>query len=226
MSSPPSTPNPIENAGVAAEPERLTPWRARTLRRAAGADLAYCAGVLALAALTLWSGNAAGRHLSPEGAKSVARLLDDLELPRNLPNALLARDDGTETRLWEVATAPRTIITFYAPWCGPCQEELPTLVKGTSAQPDRLAVVVGPDEEAAEVRKKLDNLGLKDLRFHVDARRELEAGGRVTALPTTFLIGRMGRVQERVVGYSGFRLQMLIFKATTGEMPSFGEDGR
>jgi thiol-disulfide isomerase/thioredoxin len=187
------------------------------LRRASRADVVYCAGVLALTGLTLWSGHRAARHLSPEGAQSAARLLDDLELPGALPNAPLVRDDGMETRLWEVTTAPRTLLTFYAPWCGPCQEELPALVSGTSAHPNRLAVVVGPDEDQAEVRKQLDNLGLKDLRFHIDAKRELEGGGRVTALPTTFLMGRMGRVQERIVGYSGFRLQMLIYKATTGE---------
>ncbi len=225
MSSPPTSPLPTETAAPVAEPERLTRWRARTLGRSTGTDLAYCAGVVALAALALWSGDHAAQHLSPGGATSVARLLDDLELPRMLPNAPLARDDGTETRLWTIATAPHTILTFYAPWCGPCQEELPILVSGMSAHADRLAVVVGPDEEPTEVRKKLDNLGLKDLHYHVDAKRELEAGGRVTALPTTFLIGPMGRVRDRIVGYSGFRLHMLIFKATGSDTPSPREDG-
>lgn len=203
----------------------LTPWRARLLRRASAVDAVFSVAVVALTALTLWAGNNAARHLSPEGAQSVAGLLDGLELPRVLPNAFLTRDDGLEARLWDVAAGERTIVSFYAPWCAPCQEELPALVQGTSDHKDRLAVIVGPDEDPAEVRKKFENLGLKDLRFHVDARRELEAGGRVTALPTTFLIGRKGRVHERIVGYSGFRLQMLIFKATTGEtVSSIGDD--
>lgn len=217
MSTAPDAPAVVQSAPGAAEPERLTPWRARMLRRASSVDVAYCAGVLALAALTIWSGRVAGRHLSPDGAQTTARLLDELELPRVLPNAVLVRDDGTETRLWELTSAPRTILTFYAPWCAPCQEELPKLVHGTAGHSDRLAVVVGPDEDQSEVRKQLDNLGLKDLRFHVDARREVEAGGRVSALPTTFLMGRMGTVQERIVGYSEFRLQMLIMKARTGQ---------
>jgi len=86
-------------------------------------------------------------------------------------------------------------------------------------------VIVGPDEEPAEVRKKLDNLGLKDQRYHVDTRREVETGGRVSALPTTFLIGRMGRVHERIVGYSEFRLRMLISKSAAGETASSTDDG-
>ncbi len=204
----------------------ITRWRARTLRRATAVDIAYCSTVLGLVALALWSGHAAARHLSPSGAESVSRLLDDLELPSVLPNAPLLRDDGANTKLWDVSTAPRTIVSFYAPWCAPCQEELPTLVTSISGKPERLMVVVGPDEETVEVRRKLDNLGLKDLHYYVDAKRELEAGGRVTALPTTFLIGRLGRVQERIVGYSGFRLQMLAFKALGGEAPSFDPDVR
>lgn len=198
-------------------PPPLTPWRAWTLRRATPVDVAYCLGVVLLAAVTLWTGRGAVRHLSPDGAQRTARFLDDLELPRRLPNAILVRDDGVETRLWELTSAPRTILAFYAPWCGPCQEELPILVAGTSQHRDRLVVVVGPDEDHAEIRKQLANLGLKDVRFHVDARRELESGGRVTALPTTFLMGSMGAVQERIVGNSPFRLQMMIMKATTGQ---------
>ena len=195
----------------------LTSWQARTLRRATGVDVAYCAAVLLLAALALGAGNAAARYLSPAGSQSAAKVLDELELPRALPNALLARDDGLEERLWDVADGPRTIISFYAPWCAPCQEELPILVAGTAGHPERLAVIVGPDEDPAEVRKKLDNLGLKDQRYHVDTRREVETGGRVKALPTTFLIGRMGKVHERIVGYSEVRLRMMLFKTAPGE---------
>jgi hypothetical protein len=81
-------------------------------------------------------------------------------------------------------------------------------------------VVVGADEEAREVRRKLDNLGLKDLRYYVDTDGQVHAGGRVTALPSTFLLGRAGRVLDRVVGNSGFRLQMLMHKAANeGAMP-------
>jgi thiol-disulfide isomerase/thioredoxin len=221
-----SLPGPDQPVSVTANQDVLTRWGARTLRRFRSVDLAYGGAVIGLLALTLWSGHAAARHLSPSGAQSVSRLLDDLELPTLLPNAALVRDDGASTKLWEASSGPRTLVSFYAPWCGPCQEELPMLVRATAAQPGTLMVVVGPDEEPVEVRKQLDNLGLKDLRYYVDAKRELETGGRVTALPTTFLIGKLGRVQERIVGYSGFRVQMLAYKVLGGgEMPSFDSDG-
>jgi thiol-disulfide isomerase/thioredoxin len=221
-----SSPGQDQAASATADQDVLTRWRARTLRRFTAVDLAYGGAVIGLVALVLWSGHAAARHLSPSGAQGVSSLLDDLELPTLLPNAVLVRDDGASTKLWDASPAPRTLVSFYAPWCAPCQEELPMLVRATAAHPGTLMVVVGPDEEPVEVRKKLDNLGLKDLRYYVDAKRELETGGRVTALPTTFLIGKLGRVQERIVGYSGFRVQMLAYKALGGEMPSFEPDVR
>ena len=201
---------PLDPGGV----RRLSPWQARLLHRATRVDIAYCAALLLLAALAIGSGNLAARHLSPEGARNMSALLDELELPRLLPNAALARDDGVATRLWELTSAPRTILTFYAPWCAPCQEELPVLVAATKAAPERLAVVVGAEEDPAEVRRQLANLGLQDLRFHIDQTRELQTGARVSALPATFLLGRRGRVHERVVGNAGYRLHALVYKAS------------
>ncbi len=198
------------------KPAPLTPWTARLLRRTTGADLVFAACAVALALLSVWSGRAAARHLSPEGAGSASRLLDELELPSSLPNATLTRDDGVRTRLHELTREPRTIVSFYAPWCGPCQEELPILVRGTAQRPAGLLVVVGSEEEPREVRRKLDDLGFKDLRYYVDTDGQLQAGGRVSSLPATFLLGRNGRVVDRVVGFSQFRLQMLVGRAVGG----------
>jgi len=205
----------------APKPEpRLSPFAARRLHRVTRADVAYGLGMLALAVIALASGHAAARNLSPEGAQATSALLDELELPRTLPNAALSRIDGLETKLFDATSESRTLLTFYAPWCGPCQEELPLLIRSTQERPAQLLVVVGADEEPAEVKRQLGNLGFSDLRYHVDTTRALQSGARVTALPTTFLLGRNGRVRERVVGYSGYRLQMLIFKATQDvEMP-------
>jgi thiol-disulfide isomerase/thioredoxin len=202
----------------------LTPWTARVLRRATKADALYGTCIVLLAVLSVWSGRAAAHRLSPAGASSASLLLDELDLPGALPNAPLTRDDGVTTRLHELTREPRTIVTFYAPWCGPCQEELPVLVRGTSQHPGRLAVVVGADEEAREVRRKLDNLGLKDVRYYVDADGQVHAGGRVTALPSTFLLGRAGRVLDRVVGNSEFRLQMLMYKAANDGATTFAHE--
>ena len=95
---------------------RLTRLAAQRMRPARRADVAYCVGLLLAGAVTLWSGVAAQRHLSPGAAVQVSQTLDELELPRALPNSVLKRDDGVEMRLHELAGESRSIVTFYAPW--------------------------------------------------------------------------------------------------------------
>jgi thiol-disulfide isomerase/thioredoxin len=169
-----------------------------------------------MAALALWAGEQASRNLSPGGAARASSQLDKLEMPGAVPDAPLVRDDGQPTSVFSQATEPRTIVSFYAPWCAPCQEELPMLVSGTGDKPQKLLVVVAADENPQEVRDKLDNLGLTEQRFHVDHSGRLQSEARVEALPTTLLIGRKGRIHERVVGFSRFRLQMLMHRANQG----------
>jgi hypothetical protein len=103
--------------------------------------------------------------------------------------------------------------------------ELPQLLRGVAENPERLVVIVGPDEDLQEVRRKLDNLDLKGLHCYVDSQGALASAGRVTALPTTFLVAKTGRVHQRLVGQSEYRLQMLIAQAAGVSSPGEATDG-
>ncbi|HVJ89074.1 MAG TPA: TlpA disulfide reductase family protein, partial [Labilithrix sp.] len=96
---------------------------------------------------------------------------------------------------------PRAAVAFYAPWCGPCQEELPALSRmiGPSAE---LFVVVSADEDLEHTRRQLANIGLSHLGLFVDTTGALAREGRVTALPTSFAISKRGIVLARAKGYS------------------------
>jgi len=189
-------------------------WKARTLRRARLRDVMWLLLVCLLGWGSLWSGNRARRHLSPDGSRAAAAALDDLELPGALPNVELAGDTGQVVRLFDLLDRPATVVSVYAHWCAPCQKELPVL---TGESKDRLVVVVGGDEDLKKTRQGLINLGLKDLHYFVDTSGRLFEQGRVSSLPTTFLLGRKGRVRDRVVGYSEFRLRMLLTRSRIGD---------
>lgn len=195
----------------------ITWWQAKNLRSASKSDIWFVVIIVLLAFASIWSGNMMALRLSPSGAASVANILDDLQMPGRLPNAPLVSEDGRIARLWDLADGARTIVSFYAPWCGPCQRELPEVVEYTKGK-QNLLIIVSSQEDPKEIRRQLDNLGLKETQFLIDVSGEIMAIGKVKSLPTTFLIGKRGRVRERVVGYSEFRLRRLMEKADVGEL--------
>lgn len=195
---------------------RITWWQAKNLRSARKSDIWVLFVILLLAFASIWSGNMMALHLSPAGVAEVSDILDDLQMPRRLPNAPLKGEDGEVASLWDLTDRPRTLVAFYAPWCAPCQKELPELVEHTQERKN-LLIVVSPREDPALTRRQLDNLGLKDAKFLIDITGKIMEQGKVKSLPTTFLIGRKGRVRERVVGYSEFRLYLLMSKARIGD---------
>lgn len=196
-------------------PERVAPlsWSTGLLfRRAGRKDWVAFTAMLACAVGVVLSGNMAARRVAPSEAKALGVMLDSLEMPRQFRDAPLQDEFGDIAGLYERAKTKRSIIAFYAPWCGPCQKELPDLYEVALGKLD-LLVVISADEDPAATRQKLDNLGMDDLGFLVDIDGELQRDGRVTALPSTFLISDDGRILERMEGYSDTHLWRIEYRA-------------
>jgi thiol-disulfide isomerase/thioredoxin len=185
-------------------------WQGRRVRRATRGDVAALGAIVLFAALAIVSGRRALLALEPRSAVENARALDDLEEPTRLPNAALTDRSGQSVPLLDRITSRVAAVAFYAPWCGPCQRELPSLVRevGPHAQ---ILVVVSKDEDLDQTRHALANLGVTE--FFVDATGQLQREARVTALPTTFLATRHGAVLARVRGYSEMGMYNLKAKA-------------
>jgi thiol-disulfide isomerase/thioredoxin len=169
--------------------------------------------LLVLGAAAVIAGRRARLTFKPRVAVEMESFLDELEVPTRLPNApVLVGASGAQVALRDRIHKPRAAVAFYAPWCGPCQKELPQLSEELGPYADIL-VVVSADEDREYTRRELANLGLSNLGFLVDVSGQLHSEGRVKALPTTFLVTGTGAVLARTVGYSHMGLYQLKSKA-------------
>ncbi|WP_300713213.1 TlpA disulfide reductase family protein [Limnohabitans sp.] len=98
------------------------------------------------------------------------------------------------------------VLNFWATWCGPCKEEMPSLQalqKDPSQGPSDAspAVVIGINvkEMPSTVRRFLAAQHL-DLPVVLDPQGDLTRQWGVRIYPTTVLIGADGRARWRVVG--------------------------
>lgn len=94
------------------------------------------------------------------------------------------------------------LVNFWATWCGPCAEEMPSLDRLQARLGSRLTVLaISEDRRGGDaVDPFLAKLKLSDLAVYLDAKNSaLQAFGLV-GLPTSILIDRDGRMVWRVEG--------------------------
>lgn len=96
------------------------------------------------------------------------------------------------------------LVNFWATWCAPCLEEMPTLAaleraKGSSDFAVVPISVDGPTKET-EARAMLARLAGNDLPFLIEPTRRIPISARAGGLPTTILYDREGRELARLAG--------------------------
>jgi thiol-disulfide isomerase/thioredoxin len=116
------------------------------------------------------------------------------------------------------------VINFWATWCAPCREEMPSLdrlQKRLATRPFVLLTVdVGEDE--SRVQRFLDSLGL---RFNVlyDRDGATARAWRARALPATFVLDTEGLVRYQLVGATAWD-RGRAFDAITALLPVRGSE--
>jgi len=128
------------------------------------------------------------------------------ETPRRLGRGSVAPDfelpalDGRSASLEDTAGQLR-LVNFWATWCKPCEDEMPSMQKlyGELADDGFELIAISVDEDPEAVRRFQERYQLS-FPILLDSEQEVSARYQTYRFPESFLIDPAGEVVERYVG--------------------------
>jgi cytochrome c biogenesis protein CcmG/thiol:disulfide interchange protein DsbE len=139
--------------------------------------------LLCLAIALLLGGCDRGSHPSEYGQPA-----PDFSLADNVNSIRLANYRGKVV-----------LLNFWASWCGPCIQELPSLQQFHREHPEYPILAVSVDEDEDAYRRFLVNRHV-DFITVWDPKETASTKYKTTGWPETFVIDRQGRVRRRFIG--------------------------
>jgi thiol-disulfide isomerase/thioredoxin len=115
--------------------------------------------------------------------------------------ALVSKDLDGRTHDLKTHRGKVVLVNFWATWCEPCREEMPSIQRLRDRMSGkRFAVLlINVDEPDARVRRYMEETRV-DLPNVMDQGKRVTGQWAVKVLPSTFLVGPDGRVRYRVIG--------------------------
>jgi thiol-disulfide isomerase/thioredoxin len=138
-----------------------------------------------------------GEAIGPAGEPAVVQLLKD---PAPVADFTVTDLDGRTISSADLR-GKVVLVNFWATWCPPCRAEIPDLIKLQDKYRDKLVVLgISEDEIPADEVKAF--VVAQKMNYPVAMTKpELSKIFRgVSALPTTFVISREGKLEQRHVG--------------------------
>lgn len=132
----------------------------------------------------------------PSCASFGIQRLDKLKAPSFSLKGL----DGRKLAFKDIKGNP-IILTFWATWCTPCREELPTLERFAEGKKDQFTILTMAidGENKSKVRRFVDENKI-NLTVLLDEKEQIARTYGVRMVPTTFLINREGMMIGAIRG--------------------------
>jgi peroxiredoxin len=126
----------------------------------------------------------------------------DLKLWTGGPAPALALKDieGATHRLADYR-GKVVLINFWATWCAPCRDEMPSIqrLKGKLSGRPFVVLAVNLDEPESRIRKFLAQMKL-DFPILLDPERKTARAWQARILPASFVVGPDGKIRYSLVG--------------------------
>lgn len=93
------------------------------------------------------------------------------------------------------------LINFWATWCGPCRDEMPSIqeLKRKLAGRPFVVLAVNLDEPETRIRKFLGEVKI-DFTVLLDPERRVSKAWDARILPASFVVGPDGRIRYSLIG--------------------------
>jgi peroxiredoxin len=120
------------------------------------------------------------------------------------PDFSLDSLDGKPTRLSDFR-GKAVLLNFWATWCGPCKIEMPWFVdlqNQYAAQGFQIVGVAMDDASKEDIAKFAKDMGV-NYPILIGKESVGDQYGGVPALPESFLIGRDGKIVDKMIGLHG-----------------------
>jgi thiol-disulfide isomerase/thioredoxin len=120
------------------------------------------------------------------------------------PDFSLESLDGKTTRLSDYR-GKAVLLNFWATWCGPCKIEMPWFVELQNQYASQGLQIVGvamDDASKEDISKFAKDMGV-NYPILIGKESVGDQYGGVPALPESFLIGRDGKIVDKIIGLRG-----------------------
>jgi len=154
-------------------------------------------GALKIALMFLLTGTAAAADLKVwTGGPPPALALKDLE--------------GGSHRLSDYR-GKVVLVNFWATWCGPCRDEMPSIqeLKDKLAGKPFVVLAVNLDEPESRIRKFLSQMKL-DFTILLDPERKAARAWGARILPASYVIGPDGKIRYSLIGEINWRHDLMV----------------
>lgn len=156
--------------------------------------------------------------------KGPLALVPEAGPPVPVPSVIVQDFAGGEIDLRDaVVTGEVIVLNFWATWCAPCKQEMPTLAAlQDHFQDDDLRVVALAMDRASqnELKAFMEEVGAGDLEILRDPGMATAAPMEVRGLPVTVVIDRAGNEVFRHAGFADWAApEVVAFVGTLLEQP-------
>ena len=97
------------------------------------------------------------------------------------------------------------ILNFWATWCVPCKEEMPSLERLSILYPEIIIYPINLEKPNKNKTKLFfDSLNIKNLNIYFDPKFKLVKSFNMRGVPTSILIDKKGKEFARIIGEVDF----------------------